>query len=105
MTIRIFGRLAPGASLEQARTELTNHGRIVAVDFPQTHQHLRPQVFTFAESVRAINGSGQSMMLLTGNIWVMMLLALVCANVGLLMFARAATRETEIIVRSALGAK
>ena len=104
MAIRIFGRLAPGASLEQARTELTNLGRIAAVDFPQTHQHLRPQVFTFAESVRAINGSGQSMMLLTGNIWVMMLLALVCANVGLLMFARAATRETEIVVRSALGA-
>jgi predicted permease len=44
------------------------------------------------------------MMLLTGNIYVMMLLVLVCANVGLLMFARAATRETEIVVRSALGA-
>jgi hypothetical protein len=104
MAIRIFGRLAPGASLLQARTELTNLGRIAAGDFPETHQHLRPQLFTFAESVRAINGPGQSMMLLTGNIYVMMLLVLVCANVGLLMFARAATRETEIVVRSALGA-
>ncbi len=104
MAIQIFGRLAPGASLEQARTELTNLGRIAAVDFPHTHQHLRPQVFTFAESVRAINGPGESMMLLTGNIYVIMLLVLVCANVGLLMFARAATRETEIVVRSALGA-
>ena len=104
MAIQIFGRLAPGASLEQARTEITNLGRIAAGDFPQTHQHLRPQVFTFAESVRAINGPGASMMLLTGNIYVIMLLVLVCANVGLLMFARAATRETEIVVRSALGA-
>ena len=104
MAIRIFGRLAPGASLDQARTELTNLGRIAAVDFPQTHQHLRPQLFTFAESVRAIDGPGGSMMLLTGNIYVIMLLVLVCANVGLLMFARAATRETEIVVRSALGA-
>jgi predicted permease len=102
--IQIFGRLAPGASLEQARTELTNLGRSAAVDFPDTHRHLRPQVLTFAESVRAINGPGKSMVLLTGNIWVIMLLALVCANVGLLMFARAATRETEIVVRSALGA-
>jgi predicted permease len=104
MAIQIVGRLAPGASLEQARTELTNLGRIAAGDFPQTHQHLRPQLFTFAESVRAINGPGGAMTLLTGNIFVVMLLVLVCANVGLLMFARAATRETEVVVRAALGA-
>jgi predicted permease len=104
MAIHVFGRLAPGASLEQARTELTNLGRIAAGDFPETHQHLRPQVFTFAESVRALNGPGESMTLLTGNIFVVMLLVLVCANVGLLMFARAATREAEVVVRSALGA-
>lgn len=102
MAIRVLGRLAPGATLEQAQSELTNLGRIAATDFPGTHEHLRPRVFTFAESVRAI--SGESMMLLTGNVFVMMLLVLVCANVGLLMFARAATRENEIIVRSALGA-
>jgi putative ABC transport system permease protein len=104
MAVRIFGRLAPGASLEQARTELTNLGRIAAAEFPHTHQHLRPRLFTFAESVRAVDGPGEAMTLLSGNIFVMMLLVLVCANVGLLMFARAATRETEIVVRSALGA-
>lgn len=104
MAIQIIGRLAPDASLEQARTELTHLGQNAAVDFPRTHRHLRPQVFTFAESVRAIGGPGQSMMLLTGNIYVSMLIVLVCANVGLLMFARAATRENEIVVRSALGA-
>jgi predicted permease len=104
MAIQIFGRLTPGASLKQARTELENLGRIAAVDFPHAHRHLRPQLFTFAESVRAINGPSASLMLLSGNIYVVMLLVLVCANVGLLMFARAATRETEIVVRSALGA-
>jgi len=104
IAIRIFGRLAPGATLARARTELTHLGGIAASEFPQTHQQLRPQLFTFAESVRAINGAGASMTLLTGNIFVMMLLVLVCVNVGLLMFARAATRETEIVVRSALGA-
>jgi putative ABC transport system permease protein len=102
--IRIAGRLAPGASLEGARTELTNLGQLAAADFPNTHQHLRPQLFTFAESVRAIGGPGASLQMLTGNVFVMMLLVLVCTNVGLLMFARAATREAEIIVRSALGA-
>ncbi len=104
MPIDIVGRLLPGASLEQARTELTNLGRIAAADFPDTHQHLRPQLFTFAQSVRAIGGAGESKMLLTGNLFVLMLIVLVCANVGLLMFARASTRETEIVIRSALGA-
>ncbi|MBL8984584.1 MAG: ABC transporter permease [Gemmatimonadetes bacterium] len=104
MAIQVVGRLAPGASLEQARAELTNLGRVASVDFPRTHQHLRPHLFTFAESVRALKGPGESMMLLAGNTYVILLLVLVCANVGLLIFARAATRETEILVRSALGA-
>lgn len=104
IAIRILGRLAPGATLGQARTELTNLGRIAAGDFPHTHQHLRPQLFTFAESVQLLGGSERGLALLTGNIFVVMLLVLVCANVALLMFARAATRETEVVVRSALGA-
>jgi putative ABC transport system permease protein len=104
MTIRILGRLAEGASLQQARAELTNLGRVAANDFPRTHQHLRPQLFTFAQSVQLLGGPEESLTLLTGNVFVVMLLLLVCANVGLLMFARAATRENEIVVRSALGA-
>lgn len=40
----------------------------------------------------------------SANLLVLMLLFLVCGNVALLMFARAATRENEITVRSALGA-
>ena len=38
------------------------------------------------------------------NVFLVMLLVLVCGNVALLMFARAATRESEIVVRNALGA-
>lgn len=102
--IRIIGRLARDATIERARTELVNLGRVAASNSPRTHEHLRPQLFTFAESVRAFGGSGESMTLLLGNVYVIMLLVLVCANVGLLMFARAATRETEITVRAALGA-
>lgn len=102
--IRIFGRLAPGATIERARTELASVGQIAAADLPHTHEHLRPDLFTFAQSVRAIGGGGGSTTLLLGNVFVVMLLVLVCANVGLLMFARAATRESEIVVRTALGA-
>ena len=102
IAIRILGRLAPGASLDQAQAELTRLGASAASDFPWTHRYLRPQLMTFAESVAPLGED--EIMLLTGNIFVLMLLVLVCANVGLLMFARAATRESEIVVRSALGA-
>ena len=39
-----------------------------------------------------------------GNLLSVLLVFLVCGNVALLMFARAATRENEILVRTALGA-
>ena len=103
MGIRIIGRLADGASIDDARAELTQLGRVAAADYPQTHQRLRPQVIRFGESLAAFS-DGDGMMMFYGNIFIFMLLALVCANVGLLMFARAATREAEIVVRSALGA-
>ena len=38
------------------------------------------------------------------NLFFVMLVMLVCANVALLMFARAATRQSELVVRTALGA-
>lgn len=101
--ISVVGRLAEGATLEQARIELARIGSLAASDHPATHQHLRPRVITFSESVSPVAG-GDGMMVFYGNLFVIMLLTLVCANVGLLMFARAATRETEIVVRSALGA-
>jgi putative ABC transport system permease protein len=104
LAIKMFGRLAPGASIEQARTELAALGQRAAMDSPDTHQHLRTQLFTFAASVRMFDDAEDFWWLLSGNIWVALLLILVCGNVGLLMLARAATRETEIIVRTALGA-
>lgn len=102
--IQIIGRLASDASFAQLQAELTTLGQIAASDFPGTHAQLRPQAMTFAASVRALGEAGGGTVMLTGNVFVLLLLVLVCANIGLLMYARAATRETEIVVRSALGA-
>ncbi len=101
--IQLFGRLAPGVSLEEAQAELTALGQRAAADFPDTHEHLRPEVLPYAKSIFNLSGI-ESMAVMSLNLPVIMLLLLVCANVALLMFARAATRETEIVVRSALGA-
>ena len=101
--IQIFGRLAPGVTITEAESELATLGRSTAADFPETHEHLRPQVLPYAKSFLNIPG-WYSVALMSSNLLLVMLLVLICSNVALLMFARAATREGEIVVRSALGA-
>jgi putative ABC transport system permease protein len=98
----VFGRLNRDASQAQAQAELEAIGHRAADRRPGTLDHLRaqlvPYTWLFSDPSRLQLG------LALGNIFVVMLLVLVSANVALLMFARAATRETEIAVRSALGA-
>ena len=101
--IQMFGRLAPGVSLDEAQAELTAIGRRTAADYPDTHEHLRPQVMPYAKSIVDLSGVRLAGVI-SLNVPVLMLLVLICSNVALLMFARAATRETEMAVRNALGA-
>ncbi|HEX6938709.1 MAG TPA: ABC transporter permease [Longimicrobiales bacterium] len=101
--IRVFGRLAPGVSLEEAQTELTALGRRAAAAYPETHAHLRPRVMPYARSVIDVSG-WVSLGIVSINGFIVALLVLVSGNVALLLFARAAAREGEIVVRSALGA-
>jgi predicted permease len=101
--IRAFGRLAPGASISDARAEISALGARTSRDLKNTHEHLRPQVKPYAQSVVDVTG-WRSVGVMSVNLPVAMLLVLICGNVALLMFARAATRESEIVVRTALGA-
>ena len=76
--ISMFGRLAAGASLEEAQAELTAIGRRTAADFPNTHEHLRPQVMPLPKMIIDLSGleaAGLSLM----NLPVIMLLVLICA--------------------------
>lgn len=101
--VEVFGRLSPGVSLREAQAELTAIGARTAADAPGTHQHLRPRVMPFAKTVLNL-GAVAAIGVLSMNLFIIALLLLVCGNVALLMFARAATRESEIVVRNALGA-
>jgi predicted permease len=101
--IGIFGRLAPGASLREANAELAALGRRMALDFPATHEHLRPQVMPYAKMVLPMEG-WEKAVLSAFNVPLLLLITLICGNVALLIFARAATRESELAVRTALGA-
>lgn len=94
----VTGRLAPGASIEEARAELSVIGERNAAAYPETHEHLRPDVRRFG---RGSDMAGPAALL---NVPFMLFLLVVSANVATLFFARTASRESEIALRSALGA-
>ena len=102
--LRVFGRLAPGATLEAAQPELTVLGATAAAAFPDTHQRLEPRIAPYIDSISGGFAANNTSELFFGNMLSVLLVFLVCGNVALLMFARAATRENEILVRTALGA-
>jgi hypothetical protein len=101
--LELFGRLAPGVTLAEAQAELTTLGRRAAADFPSTHRYLRPRVVPYATSVAPITTS-ELFLARTSYGFFIMLVVLICGNVALLLFARAATREGELAIRNALGA-
>jgi putative ABC transport system permease protein len=103
IAISIFGKLAAGATHAKAQAELTSLGLRSAAELPDAYRNLRPRVDAYAKMFSDPSPS-QVAMLLSINIFAMMLAVLLCSNVALLLFARAATRESELIVRSALGA-
>jgi predicted permease len=101
--IFVFGRLAPGATLEEAQAELATIGRRTTAAFPATHARLQPRVWPYTHAMIDIQGISLvevGMMQLMASL----LLLVVAVNVAILVYARTATRRGEIAVRSALGA-
>ena len=102
-SIRMLGRLAPGARLDDARKELTVLGARAARGVPAEYESVRAQVMPYAKSVVHVP-TDASIGFRSVNVATVLLLLLACGNVALLVFARAATRDTELVVRQALGA-
>jgi len=103
--LELFGRLAPGATLDAAQAELTALGARAAADFPETRARVRPEAVPLGESLfRARVGTTLRTALHAANVPLVLFLVLVCGNVAMLTFARAATRESELVMRTALGA-
>jgi predicted permease len=100
---QLFGRLAPGADLEQARAELRAiHGAMVKAhpeaysqkaDFRIEAVRLRDQITSGARNVLLV--------LLAASTLVFVI---ACSNVANLILARTVRREGELSIRAALGA-
>ena len=101
--IFIFGRLAPGVSMQEAQAELDAIGRRTAAAFPETHAQLRPMVMPYTHSLTDIQGT-TTWMVVQMQLMMSLLLVVVALNVAVLVYARTAVRQGEIAVRTALGA-
>jgi predicted permease len=99
--VQVFGRLANGASWQDAAAELDLVSVRFAADEPATHAQLRTRVRAFAGRTP---GDPLRLEDLAVHAIVLLLLGAVSANVATLIFARTAMRESEIVVRHALGA-
>jgi putative ABC transport system permease protein len=100
--IQIWARLNPDVTREQADAELAVLSARSAADWPATHAHLRATAGSPVEA--EVNDPEERVIFASVNVFIALLVMLVSGNVALLMFARAATRESEIVVRTALGA-
>ena len=98
--IAVIGRLAPGASREQAQAQLTGVMAELSSRYPDTNTGLGVNVRPLHEEVV---GDVRPVILLM-QLAVALLLLIACANVAHLLLGQAQGRQAEISLRFAMGA-
>ena len=99
----VFGRLAPGATLEQARAELRSVYAGMLAAHPEVYKRDNDYQISATRLHDQINSRANTVL------WVLfaaagLLFVIACSNVANLVFARTVRREGELAIRTALGA-
>ena len=102
--IFVFGRLAPGASMQQAQAELETTRHSVASEYPKEYERLRAYVLPYTREHSGTDDPVLLWMLRLARLLISGLVVIVSANVAILMYARTTARSGEMSLRSALGA-
>ena len=101
---RAIGRLKPGATVEQAKADLSELSKRTDGQMPAMVMHMREkvQVQTMTLHDKFVGDIRTTLLILLVAVGVVLLIA--CVNIANLQLARTANRQKELAVRSAIGA-
>jgi putative ABC transport system permease protein len=98
--IIVVGRLKPGVSREQARTEMVSITKRLEEQYPDYNTGTSADVIGLQEQI--VQNVRPALLLLLGAVSFVLLIA--CVNVANLLLSRAAVRGREVAIRSSMGA-